>query len=785
MTKKLQRRENIRIVAGWLVLAVGIYLLITFVSYLFTWTVDQSLLSRDNLLVTEMEAANRGGLLGARWSHWFIGEWFGLSAFIIPLFLIALSIFLLKIRRVKIVPLFFITAFGCIILSVALGYIFSFTSLRTVFGSGVGGTYGYRVNEWLIGMLGTVGTGLLLFFVLTAFPLPFVVHRMRASRRKAREAAAEAVPDPATDNNNSGKAGVKSPVLEVAMADGSGTGSAGATGTAGTAGVSGAAGTAGTVGAAGVSGVTGGVGTAGAADTVPGFEIELSEEESTDGKMLFYDPRQDLPRYKKPPLELLEYYKDQITEVPQEELERNNKKIVECLRTFDIQIEKIVATPGPTVTLYKIVLSPGIRISQFTRLEDDIMLSLAARGMRVIAPIPGTNMVGIEVANDKPSLVPIRSVLDSKKFKESREDLPIVLGKSISNEIVMLDLARLPHLLVAGATGQGKSVALNAILASLLYKMHPAYLKLVLVDPKRVELNLYSKLDKHFLAQLPEADSPIIIDTKKVVYTLNSLCIEMDERLELYNKAGVRNIKEYNKKFRDRVLNPNKGHRFMPFIVVIIDEFADLIMTAGRDVEGPLTRLAQMGRATGIHLVIATQRPTTNIITGTIKANFPARIAFRVASKIDSRTIIDVSEANQLVGRGDMLLSAGTDLLRVQCAFIDTPEVERMVEFIANQQGYPGPFELPEYAESDRKESSFGAAEQRDELFEEAARLLVQNGEGSTSMLQRRFRLGYNRAGRIMDQLEEAGIVGPPKGSSPRELLVSSPEILEDMLKTL
>ena len=458
---------------------------------------------------------------------------------------------------------------------------------------------------------------------------------------------------------------------------------------------------------------------------------------------------------------------------------------MECLRTFDIQIEKIVATPGPTVTLYKIVLSPGIRISQFTRLEDDIMLSLAARGMRVIAPIPGTNMVGIEVANDKPSLVPIRSVLDSKKFKESREDLPIVLGKSISNEIVMLDLARLPHLLVAGATGQGKSVALNAILASLLYKMHPAYLKLVLVDPKRVELNLYSKLDKHFLAQLPEADSPIIIDTKKVVYTLNSLCIEMDERLELYNKAGVRNIKEYNKKFRDRVLNPNKGHRFMPFIVVIIDEFADLIMTAGRDVEGPLTRLAQMGRATGIHLVIATQRPTTNIITGTIKANFPARIAFRVASKIDSRTIIDVSEANQLVGRGDMLLSAGTDLLRVQCAFIDTPEVERMVEFIANQQGYPGPFELPEYAESDRKESSFGAAEQRDELFEEAARLLVQNGEGSTSMLQRRFRLGYNRAGRIMDQLEEAGIVGPPKGSSPRELLVSSPEILEDMLKTL
>jgi S-DNA-T family DNA segregation ATPase FtsK/SpoIIIE len=515
----------------------------------------------------------------------------------------------------------------------------------------------------------------------------------------------------------------------------------------------------------------------------PVFEVEIKEEESTSGEMLFYDPKQDLSRYKKPVLDLLEDYRNRITEVSQDELERNNQKIVECLRTFDIQIEKIVATPGPTVTLYKIVLSPGIRISQFTRLEDDIMLSLAARGMRVIAPIPGTNMVGIEVANDKPSLVPMKSVLDSTKFKESKDDLPIVLGKSISNEIVMLDLARLPHLLVAGATGQGKSVALNAILASLLYKMHPAYLKLVLVDPKRVELNLYSKLENHFLAQLPDAESPIIIDTKKVVYTLNSLCIEMDNRLELYNRAGVRNIKEYNKKFQERVLNPLKGHRFMPFIVVIIDEFADLIMTAGRDVEGPLTRLAQMGRASGIHLVIATQRPTTNIITGTIKANFPARIAFRVASKIDSRTIIDVSEANQLVGRGDMLISTGSDLLRVQCAFIDTPEVERMVEYIGDQQGYPGPFELPEYSESERQEVISGSSGQRDDLFEEAARLLIQNGEGSTSLLQRRFHLGYNRAGRIMDQLEEAGIVGPPKGSSPRELLVSSQEMLDDFLR--
>ncbi len=731
--KKQRIRDNVRLIAGWLFLAVSLYLLVAFVSYLFTWTVDQSLLSHEHLFDSRAEAANSGGLIGNYWSNLFIGELFGISAFIIPFFFAALAVFLLRIKKIRIIPLFFITAFICIILSISLGYIFSFTSLKYVFGAGVGGTYGYRVNEWLISMLGTVGTGLVLFFVLTAFLVPFVYRRVH--KRKTKAGATEEtdpVKEPATSSHE------PESITEKESKTGD--------------------------------------------REHPVFVVEKIEEEPTAGDMLFYDPKQDLPRYRKPPLSLLEDYRNQLREVSQEELERNNQKIVECLRTFDIQIEKIVATPGPTVTLYKIVLSPGIRISQFTRLEDDIMLSLAARGMRVIAPIPGTNMVGIEVANDKPSLVPMKSVLDSAKFKESRYDLPIVMGKSISNEIVMLDLARLPHLLVAGATGQGKSVALNAILASLLYKMHPAYLKLVLVDPKRVELNLYSKLENHFLAKLPDAENPIIIDTKKVVYTLNSLCIEMDARLELYNKAGVRNIKEYNKKFLERVLNPLKGHRFMPFIVVIIDEFADLIMTAGRDVEGPLTRLAQMGRACGIHLVIATQRPTTNIITGTIKANFPARIAFRVASKIDSRTIIDVSEANQLVGRGDMLISAGSDLLRVQCAFIDTPEVERMVEYIAGQQGYSGAFELPEYSETDRQDVVAITEGQRDELFEEAARLIIQKGEGSTSLLQRRFHLGYNRAGRIMDQLEQAGIVGPPRGSSPRELLINSQEMLDDFL---
>ena len=739
--KKNRIRDNIRIISGWLFLALGAFLLVAFVSYLFNWTVDQSLLSGDSLFMPEDSAANSGGFIGNRWADLFIGKLFGLSAFILPFFCLAVSVFLLKIRSVRIIPLFFATAFLCIILSIALGYIFSFTDLRYVFGAGVGGTYGYRVNEWLMGMLGTVGAGVVIFFVLTAIPLP-LVYRWIRKRKERRLEAALAEPAGTEPEHGIAPESIVEPALKKAPIEIPPD----------------------------------------PALHRPVFEVEKTEEISTSGKMVFYDPKQDLSHYKKPTLDLLEDYKNRITEVPQEELERNNQKIVECLRTFDIQIEKIVATPGPTVTLYKIVLSPGIRISQFTRLEDDIMLSLAARGMRVIAPISGNNMVGIDVANDIPSLVPLKSVLDSTKFKESKDDLPIVLGKSISNEIVVLDLARLPHLLVAGATGQGKSVALNAILTSLLYKMHPAYLKLVLVDPKRVELNLYSKLENHFLARLPDADSSIIIDTKKVVYTLNSLCIEMDNRLELYNHAGVRNIKEYNTKFQERILNPLKGHRFMPFIVLIIDEFADLIMTAGRDVEGPLTRLAQMGRATGIHLVIATQRPTTNIITGTIKANFPARMAFRVASKIDSRTIIDVSEASQLVGRGDMLISAGTDLQRVQCAFIDTPEVERMVDFIGNQPGYSGPFELPEYSETERQDAIYPSSGQRDELFEEAARLLVQNGEGSTSLLQRRFHLGYNRAGRIMDQLEQAGIVGPPRGSNPRELLVSSLDMLEDIL---
>lgn len=744
-------KDSIRAIAGWLFLAIGVYLLIAFVSYLFTWTADQSLL--DGVQNGE-KALNGAGLTGNKWAHLFIGRLFGISAFIIPLFCLTLSVICLRIKKVRVLPLFFVVAYGCIVLSIACGFVFGFTKWRYLFGAGVGGTYGYRVNEWLITQLGVWGASVLIFFVTTVWLIPIIYNAL--CRRNARRAATVVstgvdVTEPAVAVNT--VAGSDEPVFTIEKPTEPESTQPPVPANAEI-----------------------------PEPLAPAFEVEHIEEEPVGGKLELYNPKLDLPHYKLPSLSLLEDYKDKLQEVPAEELARNNQKIVECLRTYGIEIEKIVASPGPTVTLYKIILKPGIRISQFTRLENDIMLSLAARGMRVIAPIPGTNMVGIEVANEKPSLVPMKTVLDSAKFKESKDELPIVLGKSISNEIFMLDLTKMPHLLVAGATGQGKSVALNAIIASLLYKMHPAYLKFVLVDPKRVELSLYSKLEKHFLAALPDSDHPIITDTKKVVHTLKSLCIEMDDRLELYNKAGVRNLKEYNTKFLDRKLNPLKGHRFMPFIVIIIDEFADLITTSGRDVETPLTRLAQMGRAAGIHLVIATQRPTTNIITGTIKANFPARIAFRVASQTDSRTIIDVGEAKQLVGRGDMLIATGNEMVRAQCAFIDTPEVERLVEFVSAQQGYTSTFELPEYVETTDGESRPDNLGPRDELFEEAARMVVQAQYGSTSMLQRKMNLGYNRAGRLMDQLESAGIVSAAEGGKPRQVLVGSLDTLNEML---
>ncbi len=498
-----------------------------------------------------------------------------------------------------------------------------------------------------------------------------------------------------------------------------------------------------------------------------------------------FDPTLDLADYKMPPVDLLvEYDTDEIT-VDKDELEANKDKIVETLQHYAISITKIKATIGPTVTLYEIVPAPGVRISRIKNLEDDIALSLSAMGIRIIAPIPGKGTIGIEVPNRNPTIVSMKSIFASEKFRNNNFELPFGIGKTISNESFVADLAKMPHVLMAGATGQGKSVGLNAMIASLLYKKHPAELKFILVDPKKVELNLYSRIERHYLAKLPDSEEAIITDTRKVVRTLNSLSIEMDNRYELLKDAQVRNIKEYNKKFKSRKLSPLHGHRFLPYLVLVIDEFADLIMTAGKEVEGPITRLAQLARAVGIHLIIATQRPSVNIITGTIKANFPARIAFRVISKIDSRTILDTGGADQLVGRGDMLFSTGSDLIRLQCAFIDTPEVEKLTSYIGAQRGYPDALHLPEFQDEESDSKIDIDPSERDELFEDAALIIVQTQQGSTSLLQRKLKLGYNRAGRIIDQLEAAGIVGPFEGSKAREVKVGSEMALEQFLKDL
>lgn len=499
-----------------------------------------------------------------------------------------------------------------------------------------------------------------------------------------------------------------------------------------------------------------------------------------------YDPTLDLGSYKFPEFDLLNDYGTGHGKVNQEELVANKDRIINTLKNYGIEIEKIMATVGPTVTLYEIVPAAGVRISKIKNLEDDIALSLAALGIRIIAPIPGKGTIGIEVPNQTPEMVPMRNIMASEKFNNSNFELPIALGKTISNEIFIADLAKMPHLLMAGATGQGKSVGLNAILVSLLYKKHPAQIKFVLVDPKKVELTLFNKIERHFLAKLPNSEDAIITDNTKVIHTLNSLCIEMDNRYALLQDAQVRNIKEYNAKFIQRKLNPNNGHKFLPYIVLVVDEFADLIMTAGKEVETPIARLAQLARAIGIHLIIATQRPSVNIITGTIKANFPARIAFRVTSKIDSRTILDSGGAEQLIGRGDMLLSTGNDLIRIQCAFVDTPEVEKITEFIGDQRAYPSAFLLPEYVGEDGG-SDIGDVDldDRDKMFDDAAKLVVQFQQGSASFLQRKLKLGYNRAGRIVDQLEAAGVIGPFEGSKAREVLIKDMVQLEEILQKL
>ena len=500
-----------------------------------------------------------------------------------------------------------------------------------------------------------------------------------------------------------------------------------------------------------------------------------------------FDPRKDLENYKFPTLDLLKVYSDNGPKIDMDEQQGNKNRIINVLKSFGVEISAITATIGPTITLYEVTPAPGVRINKIRNLEDDIALSLSALGIRIIAPIPGKGTIGIEVPNKTAKIVSMESILNSKRFQETKADLPIALGKTITNEVFMVDLAKMPHLLVAGATGQGKSVGLNAIITSLLYKKHPAELKLVMIDPKKVEFSVYTPIERHFLAKIPTAVEPIITDVTKVVQTLKSLCQVMDHRYDLLRLAHVRNIKEYNAKFKARKLNPKEGHEFMPYIVVIIDEFGDLIMTAGKEVELPIARIAQLARAVGMHMVIATQRPTTNIITGTIKANFPARMAFKVMSVIDSRTILDRTGANQLIGRGDMLFLHGNEPVRVQCAFVDTPEVERINDFICKQQAYPTAFELPEVESEEEVGSAIGQIDKNslDPMFEDAARLIVIHQQGSTSLIQRKFSIGFNRAGRLMDQLEHFGIVGPSRGAKPREVLVTDDTNLEALLNDI
>ncbi|HRR11449.1 MAG TPA: DNA translocase FtsK 4TM domain-containing protein [Tenuifilum sp.] len=788
----LFKDERIRFTVGLFLILLGVYIFLSFLSFLFTWKVDQSIEWVSIFSSTEQKIGNWGGKLGASLSNQFINHWFGITALAFPLIFMVLGLKLLKFIRGRVTKFIFKVLLGILVGSLTLGFLFK--ELGGYLGSGLGGAHGLFVSEWLSTVIGKVGAAFLVLIALIAYiiyvmpkslyhfqsgtfflfsSLKNIVVKGKQKKSQSekhgedevKQAAAVVVPVDISNERIKDKVDEFDDTDEIDNLDdeldpdiqdeydGRETK------------------------------------TVTEATIEDNFTIERNEEKelaiSDINEQELYDPTLELSSYQKPLIELLEDYKNTESPVTNEMLVENKNKIVETLSHYKIQIDKIKATIGPTVTLYEIVPAPGVRISKIKSLEDDIALSLSALGIRIIAPIPGKGTIGIEVPNQNPEVVSMHSIIKSQKFQECKYDLAIALGKTISNEIFMLDLTKLPHLLVAGATGQGKSVGLNAIITSLLYKKHPAEIKFVLVDPKMVELTLYNKLERHFLAKLPDSPEAIITDTQKVIYTLNSLSVEMEDRYKLLNLAKVRTIKEYNQKFVARRLNPNNGHRYLPYIVVIIDEFADLIMTAGREIEMPLGRLAQKARAIGIHLIIATQRPSTNIITGVIKANFPARIAFRVSSMVDSRTILDTPGANNLIGRGDMLVSAGSDLVRVQCAFVDIPEIERITDFIGNQPGYPHAYELPEYVPEGQDGPVDVDLRKRDELFEDAARLVVQTQSGSTSLIQRKFSIGYNRAGRIMDQLEAAGIVGPADGGKPRQVLIVDEVSLERILNTL
>ncbi|MBS1569250.1 MAG: DNA translocase FtsK 4TM domain-containing protein [Bacteroidetes bacterium] len=796
------RDERVHKVFGLFLVLASFYLLVAFTSYLFTWRMDQDLMSRPwgEIFSPDVRVENWLGKLGALVSHQFIFRWFGVAAF--------LFVFWAFIGGVRISLKTWLLPFGKTLRWSLMGLFWLPTLLGFFFSKGgwqvLGGGIGYAINNHLGAWLGTFGAGALILFAATAFfvytfnPSLSWMAALFQRKPKAEAMEAEAAPEEAPVRMNRLRAEAEEqPAQETALHE-----EVPQAEVAEEAEeeleeqeedepaeeeqeeeVPAAIALDATAAAPDLSGIT---------EEANSFSVEAAVKEEAlteaqiDAKIKEfgeYDPTLDLSSYVPPTLDLLEEHSTGEITVTKEELEENKNKIVSTLNNYNIGIDKIKATIGPTVTLYEIVPQAGVRISKIKNLEDDIALSLAALGIRIIAPIPGKGTIGIEVPNSKPQVVSMRAVVASEKFQNSGADLPIVLGKTISNETFVTDLAKMPHLLMAGATGQGKSVGLNAILVSLLYKKHPSQIKFVLVDPKKVELTLFNKIERHFLAKLPGEGEPIITDTKKVVATLNSLCIEMDERYELLKDAGVRNLKEYNAKFVGRRLNPENGHRFLPYIVLVVDEFADLIMTAGREVETPIARLAQLARAIGIHLIIATQRPSVNIITGTIKANFPARIAFRVTSKVDSRTILDAGGADQLIGRGDMLLSTGNDLIRIQCAFVDTPEVEAITEFIGNQRGYPDALILPEVPTEEGEGGADLDLGERDSMFEEAARVVVQTQQGSTSLIQRKLKLGYNRAGRIVDQLEAAGILGAFEGSKARKVLVPTEVALDELLR--
>ena len=800
------RRRIIRIVLGVLCGILTLYTLAALISYVFTWTSDQSLAFDPQMFSLDATAENAGGKIGYLWANLLISKWFGLGAFAIPVFLGYLTVYCFRIKKVNLLRVFLLCAFGAIIFSVLLAYIFSFTSLDSMLGGGAGGSYGHYANRWLCDKLGKAGTAGVLLAVLflyaclltpkVAFWLDDLIYGV--SHREPKPVLAvddlegeegedeEEIPGLVVEGAQGSQLADTDPTDDWLEFTGTDTGVGPETGH-----------------------------TTHTGDEVVGEEdpevipnepeeaddpfqdVKLTIEGKSEKDIIAglsdeewrerYDPRLDLPKFKLPPMSLLNDYKDMWYEVSRQELENNKQRIVNALNSYKIRVKGITAKMGPTVTLYKIQLDDGIKVAQVRNLEEDIAISLGAKGVRVVTLL---DSVGIEVANVKPSVVALKSVLGCQQFQEASQkmELPMAIGITVTNEPFFLDLAKMPHLLVAGATGQGKSVGLNVMITSLLYSRHPAEMKLVLVDPKKVEFSLYEKLDKHYLAMLPDGDEAIITDTKKVANTLNSLCIEMDARYDLLKKADVRQLKEYNAKFLSRQLNPNNGHKFLPYIVVIIDEFGDLLMTAGREIENPIARLAQKARAVGIHLIIATQRPTVNIITGSIKANFNSRIAFKVNTGTDSKVIIDAPGANRLIGRGDMLVVyPGHDLTRVQCALVDTPEIISLVKFISDQRGYAGPFELPEYVDPNEEDAGVGDVDlhKRDQLFEECAKMVVQYQQGSTSMLQRKLNVGYARAGRIMDQLEAAGIVGPQEGSKARAVLVTDLDSLDRILESL